>query len=160
MYLDIVADQDLLLERVASSASPAPSEWPLLTTKGGENVVEVEATAKSTLSSSKTVEWVPTTAERIAAWCTTSTGVEAGSTELVVLLLLFGVGENFVGALNVGEAVLCRSVLVRIGMIFLREAVISLLDFRCRGRLANSKSFVWVFLQKAVGAVERLEVVS
>ena len=100
LYLDIVANQNLLLERVSSSAT-SPPKRSLLSRERREDVLKVEAPTETALSTSKSVEgvaaskWIPTRMPRGA------TGVEASSAKLIKLFLLLRVGEDLVGGLNI-----------------------------------------------------------
>lgn len=156
LHLDVIAHEDLLLERVSARL---PSERAAAAPKGGEDVVEVDPAAEAAAAATEPGERVPA-AERIGARARarTSAGVEAGGAELVVLLALLGVGEHLVGRLDLAEFVLRGGVLVRVGVIFFREAVVRLLDLAGASRLVDAEGLVRVLhRRKGIRRVERLK---
>lgn len=97
-----------------------------------------------------------TTAEGVASWRAASARIETGGTILVELLLLLRIGQNLVRGLDVGEAVFRVCVFVGIGVVFLSETVVCLLDVGGGGGLVYSERLVWILLRERVRAVERL----
>ncbi len=93
LHLDVVADNHLLLKRVAAAAATA--EPGALSGEGLEEVLEVEVGAEAALrpAPSEAGERVSGAAERIAAHAGAGAGarVEAGGAKLVVLLFLLGI---------------------------------------------------------------------
>jgi hypothetical protein len=59
----------------------------------------------------------------------TTARVEASGAVPVKGLALLGVGEELVGGLDVGEFFLGRRVLVGVGVVLFREAIVGLFDF-------------------------------
>lgn len=146
-----------MLEGVlASTATSATKRAALATSKGREYIIKVEATAEAALATTaKAVERVARTAKRISAGGV-AVGIEARGAKLVKLFLLLGVGEDFVGRLDIGESVLGGGVLVRIGVKLLGEAIIGLLDFGGRCVLVDAESLIWVLGGKLIGGVKGL----
>lgn len=118
--LNVLANQNFLLERIlAGTAASTAKGAALATSKGRKEVVKVEASAKATLS---TTEAARKRVARSSKWITTgrvAVGVEASSAELIELFLLLGIGQDFVGGLNVGKSFFGRVVFVGIGVVFL-----------------------------------------
>lgn len=155
LHLDVIAHEDLLLERVPPRLPP---ERAAAARKGGEDIVEVDAAAaEAAAAATEAGERVPA-AERITARARPAAGVEAGGAELVVLLALLGVREHLVGRLDLAELVLRGGVLVRVGVELLREAVVRLLDVAGARRLVDAEGLVGVLDRgEGIRRVERLK---
>ena len=138
MYLNIVAFKDFLLERSPPPATATRTE-PLPASKGREEIFKVEVRSKPTSASESTrAEGVSASEGMPGAWARAAARVEAGSSKLVELFSLLGIGQNLVGGLDLGELVLGVRVLVRVGMELLGEAIVGLLDLGLRRALADS----------------------
>lgn len=158
LHLDVISHEDLLLERVPTRLPSERVAAAAAARKGGEDVVEVDAAAaEAAAAATEAGERVPA-AERIAARARPAAGVKAGGAELVVLLALLGVREHLVGRLDLAELVLRGGVLVRVGVVLLREAVVRLLDVAGARRLVDAEGLVGVLdRRKGVCRVERLK---
>lgn len=154
MDLNVVTDQNLLLIRVACT-SAATAKGALLSRKGGEDVVEVEATTETSLSTTEAGEWMASTAKWITAG-SSSARIEASGSKLVKLLPLLRVGQDLIGGLDVGEMLLRTVVLVRIGMVFLGQAIVGLLNIGSRCAFGDSEGLVRVFLGDSIRSMEEL----
>lgn len=109
MGLNVVAHQNLLLERIRSTAAAAKSR---------KQVLKVETSAKASAKAALSTESCKGIAARSSGkWIASScVGIEARIAKLVVLLSLLRVGEDLVGSLDLAKLVFGRGVLVRIGV--------------------------------------------
>lgn len=115
-----------------------------------EQIVKAEAAAakstKAAAAAATKPEGTARAAERVTSRATRGAtgGVEAGRTKRVILFLLFRIGEDFVGGLDVGKLILGFRVLVRVGMILLGQAVVGFFNIRRRCAFADTKGLVRV----------------
>lgn len=99
---------------------------------------------ESAKSSSASERVSTRTAAASCAWVEAAIGVECRGAVGIVGLLLVGVGEDFVGGLGGGELFFRGGFLVSIGVVFLCEAVVCLLDVGGGGVFIDAEGFVWI----------------
>jgi hypothetical protein len=138
------------LERVPPSTSSCPSATSERTKQVFKVDVLEPALEPSCSLAAKPTEAAEASAEGVASSSCASPRVETailvkGSRSVrVVGLLLLSVGQDFVSRLRGGELLLGRGFLVCVGMEFLREAVVCLLDIGGRGALVDAERLVGI----------------
>jgi hypothetical protein len=125
LNLDVFSNHNLLLERVSGATSRATKRIAAAGTgEMGEQVIDVNVGTEPSLATepaktAEPAEWAATGKRIATSGLGLSVGIEAGSTKLVKLLPLLGVGQDLVCGLDVAELVLGTRVLVCVGVVFL-----------------------------------------
>lgn len=146
LHLDVLANQNLLLERRLPTTSSSPR---VATTKSTEQILEVEVCAETSLGTAEASK--PTSGKRVSAWATGAcTGVKAAvliksrRAISIVGFLLLRVGQRFVSSLGLVELFLCVGLLVGVWVVLFGETIVGLFYLGGRGGFVDAERGVWV----------------